>query len=124
MALDKSLSEDRPKAMSEDREQMLFIQWFRRTHPDVLIFHIPNGGYRRPSEAARLKAMGVVPGIPDLFIPAWHLFIEMKKEKGGIVSNAQKECIKHLQRVSYCVIIGTGFEDARLKTIDFIRTKS
>ena len=98
--------------LSEDREQMLFIQWFRRNHPNTLIFHIPNGGYRRPSEAARLKAMGVVPGIPDLFIPEWRLFIEMKRTKGGKLSDVQKSVIEYLQSVNYCVLLAHGNDEA------------
>lgn len=97
---------------SEDREQMLFVQWFKRNHIGEMIFHIPNGGKRMPSEAAKLKAMGVLAGVPDLFIPKYKLFIEMKRIKGGILSDKQKECINYLICADYHVIIATGFEDA------------
>jgi hypothetical protein len=30
--------------------------------------HVPNGGWRRPAEAAVLKAMGTTPGVPDLLL--------------------------------------------------------
>lgn len=103
------------KTPSEDREQMLFIQWFRRNYADIVIFHIPNGGYRRPSEAARLKAMGVTPGVPDLFIPKWHLFIEMKKSKGGKLSLDQNLMIAYLESVGYKCLVGYGFEDIKMK---------
>jgi hypothetical protein len=36
--------------------------------PDCFAFHCPNGGYRRPVEAALLKAMGVVAGVPYLLL--------------------------------------------------------
>ena len=103
---------NKEKICSENREQMLLIQWFKRNHPGILIFHIPNGGYRRPSEAAKLKAMGLTPGIPDLFIPEWRLFIEMKRTKGGKLSDDQISVIKHLQCVNYCVNIAHGHEQA------------
>ena len=32
----------------------------------VFAFHPANGGYRRPVEAARLKGLGVRPGVPDV----------------------------------------------------------
>jgi len=34
--------------------------------PDVLFFHCPNGEQRDPRTAAKLKAMGVLPGVSDL----------------------------------------------------------
>lgn len=38
-----------------------------------LCFHVPNGGGRSKAEAGILKAMGVVAGMPDLFVmgPSW-----------------------------------------------------
>lgn len=122
--MDLDITQNNNKESSEEREQMLVIQWFKRNHPNVLIFHIPNGGYRRPSEAARLKAMGVVPGVPDLFIPEWNLFIEMKKEKGGILSNVQKSVIKHLQCVNYSVNIAHGHKQAINQITNFLKDKS
>ena len=103
---------------SEDYEQMMFVQWFRRTYKDVLIFSIPLGGYRHPAVAAKLKVTGTVKGIPDLFIPEWSLWIEMKKTKGGKVSDEQKEMIKYLQSVEYHVIVGFGAEDAKAQILE------
>ena len=101
--------------MNEDREQMLFIQWFKRHNEGILIFHIPNGGKRSPAEGAKFKAMGVVAGVPDLFIPSLSLWIEMKKEIGGIVSKEQKAVHKHLESLGHTVIIGNGYLDAIMK---------
>lgn len=106
---------------SEDYEQMMLVQWFRRTHKDVLIFSIPLGGHRHPAVAAKLKATGTVPGIPDLFVPEWKLWIEMKKVKGGKISPEQQGMIDYLQSVGYCVIVGLGAEDARRKISQFIK---
>jgi hypothetical protein len=100
-------------AISEHLEQARVVMWFRQTYPDTLIFAIPNGGLRSKSSALKLKVEGVVPGIPDLFIPAWMTWIEMKKEKGGVLSKEQQLMIKYLQSVNYCVIVGHGAEDAK-----------
>lgn len=100
------------KPISEHLEQAHLVMWFRRTYPDTLIFAIPNGGMRSKSQAMKLKVEGVVPGIPDLFVPEWRLWIEMKKVKGGVVSKEQQAMIKYLQSVNYCVIVGHGAEDA------------
>ena len=98
---------------SEHQEQRTFVQWFRRAYPEVRIFAIPNGGARSPSVACKLKAEGVSRGVPDLFIPAWNLFIEMKRIKGGQLSDAQKDWIAYLKNIGYSVIIGKGFEGAK-----------
>lgn len=97
---------------SEDREQMLFVQWMKRTHPEHRIFAIPNGGRRSPSEAAKLKATGVSAGVPDLCIPSLMLFIEMKRVKGGTVSLEQKEWIEYLVSVGYTAEVAKGCEEA------------
>lgn len=34
------------------------------------MYHVPNGGKRSKSEAARFRAMGVKAGVPDIFLPA------------------------------------------------------
>jgi hypothetical protein len=98
---------------TEDHEQMMVVQWFRRTYPAVRIFSVPNGGHRHPAVAAKMKATGVVKGVPDLFVPAWRLWIEMKRVKGGSLSPEQKDWIKYLESVGFCCIVGKGADDAK-----------
>jgi hypothetical protein len=98
---------------SEHEEQREFVQWFRQTYPGTLIFAIPNGGARSPATASRLKAEGVVKGVPDLFVPAWELWIEMKRVKGGSTSLEQDMMHLYLRSVGYKVIVTKGFEDAK-----------
>ena len=102
---------------SEDQEQMYFVQWFRRTYPDVKIYSTPNGGHRHIAVAVKMKATGQSKGVPDLCIPAWRLYIEMKRVKGGRLSPDQIEWIKYLEKVGYSVIIGFGALDAQQKLI-------
>jgi hypothetical protein len=111
------------KAPSEHIEQSLLVQWFRRSYPNVLIFAIPNGGARSRATAGKLKVEGVVPGIPDLFVPEWKLWIEMKRTKGGIVSPEQLGMIEYLQSVGYCAIVGKGAEDAKAQILEFLNEK-
>lgn len=61
---------------------------------------------------AKLKAEGVKRGVPDLFIPAWHTWVEMKRKKGGSLKPEQKEMIERLRALNYTVIIGRGADDA------------
>lgn len=105
---------------SEHVEQREFVSWFRKTHPSILIFAIPNGGKRGHAEALRLKCDGVVPGVPDLFIPEWKLWVEMKIVKGGKVSPEQRDMMIHLSGIGYDCIVGHGFDDAKEKILRFI----
>lgn len=107
---------------SEHEEQVGVVNWIRRKFPEVVVFAIPNGDKRSISVAKRLKAEGVTPGVPDLFIPDWNLWIEMKKQKGGKLSAAQKDMIEHLQRIGHTVIVGYGAEDASSKIIEFLQS--
>lgn len=58
---------------TEAEEQATLFSWAamkRGKYPELdLLFHIPNGGSRGKAEAARFKAEGVKPGVPDLFLP-------------------------------------------------------
>lgn len=112
---------DKPK--SEHLEQAELVRDFRRAFPGVLIFAIPNGGWRTKTTALKLRVEGCVAGIPDLFIPAWNLWIEMKRAKGGTVSKEQKEQMAYLQSVGHSTIVGRGRDDAWLKIQEFIKNR-
>ncbi len=100
---------------TEHEEQRELVRWFRQTWPGVRIFAIPNGGARSKATAGRLKAEGVTCGVPDLFIPAWGLWVEMKRSKGGILSAEQKDWIAYLLNVNFGCIVGKGADDAKGK---------
>lgn len=97
---------------TEHAEQVTFVQWFEIQYPGVLIFAIPNGGFRHRGTAEKLKAEGVKRGIPDLFIPEWATWIEMKRQKGGRLPPDQKEKIEYLEGIGHTVIVAKGWEDA------------
>jgi hypothetical protein len=101
-----------PCIPSEAQEQAAFVQYVRIKHPDILIFAIPNGGSRNKAEASRMKAGGVVAGIPDLFVPKFRLWIEMKRRKGGTVSAKQKEIMHQLELVGYVCRVCRGADEA------------
>ena len=101
------------KVPTEHQEQVAFIQWFRRTYPDVRIFAIPNGEARSQSAGARLKAEGVSAGVPDLFIPAWNTWIEMKRSDGGRISPKQKDWWDYLSGIDHQVFVCAGADIAK-----------
>lgn len=105
---------------SEHQEQTGFVRWFRSRWPHVLIFAIPNGGKRSMSTAKNLKLEGVVPGVPDLFIPAWGIWIEMKRQKGGRLSADQEEMISYMESCGHHVIVGYGATDASDKLLSLL----
>ena len=97
---------------TEHEEQRKFVSWFRKTYPGVRIFAIPNGGARSKATAMKLVCEGVSAGVPDLFVPAWALWIEMKRQKGGSVSLEQKDWHQYLISIGHKVLIAKGFADA------------
>lgn len=108
---------------TEHLEQREFVQWFRQTYRGVRIFAIPNGGARRPSEAGRLKAEGVSKGVPDLFVPAWALWVEMKRTKGGVVSDEQRDWMEYLRSLGYECLVCRGAEEARSMVSEIAKTR-
>ena len=103
----------------EHDEQAALFQWWWRTPwaARILLFAIPNGGARDIITGARLKAEGVLAGVPDLFLacPAGEsngLFIEMKRQRGGKVSDKQFAVIQRLQNAGYSVVIAHGMQEA------------
>lgn len=111
------------KYPSESEEQIGFLQWFDAAFSGVRIFHIPNGGHRAMTVAKKLKAEGVKPGVPDLYIPAWKIWIEMKRQKGGKVSDDQMDWYDYLTGLGDTVIIGHGARDASEKLTAILKAR-
>jgi hypothetical protein len=88
-----------------------------------MMFAIPNGGERNKAVASRLKAEGVKPGVPDIFLPvarhgAAGLFIELKRIKSvdktkGVVSTAQTEWQTKLRGSGYWCATSYGWLEAK-----------
>lgn len=105
----------------EHAEQAALVKWYRAQYP----YHAwalaawPNGGWRNKITAAMLKAEGVQPGMPDLFLsipvaPYHGLYIEMKRRGGkGRVTEPQRVMQKKLAEVGYCVRVCRGFDEAK-----------
>ena len=82
-----------------------------------MAFAVPNGAKRSIITASILKREGVRRGVPDILLLSpsngFHgLAIEMKKEKGGVISPEQKEWLKNLQEEGYAAFVCKGAEDA------------
>ena len=97
--------------MSEHDSQVAFFRWAAHQGIPGLdqIHAIPNGGFRHPSVAAKLKAEGVKSGVPDVYWPLARgafigLAIEFKYADAG-PSKEQRERITRLQNDGWCVCV-------------------
>ena len=108
----------------EADEQTALFKWAAfntAKYPELnLMYAVPNGGSRNPIEAAHLKAQGVKPGVPDICLPVpsgrfTALYIELKRRKGGKVSEAQRGWIAALNRVGCRAVVCRGWDEARVE---------
>ena len=89
----------KPRSEPEHNLQVDCVQWFSLQYPSLRgrLFAVPNGGHRSKTEAARLKAEGVVAGVSDLILLKSNhqygaLLIEMKTTaRNSRQSDRQKE---------------------------------
>lgn len=101
----------------------MFLAIFEAKWPGVRILAIPNGGWRHPATAKRLRAEGVRPGVPDLFIPSWNVWVEIKRAKGGRVSQAQADWHEYLASIGHAVIVARGAIDGIKQVEEFYKKK-
>jgi hypothetical protein len=115
-------------AQLEHDEQKSLFQWVKYMtgkYPELdSLYAIPNGGKRDIITAARLKAEGVRPGVPDMCLPVarhgYHgLYIEMKI-KGGRLSDNQKDWISKLTAQGYMVKVCYGWQEASIEIHKYI----
>ena len=102
----------------EQRDVFTICERLRGKYPEIaLLYAVPNGGSRHPAEAARLKQQGVKAGVPDMCLPVarggYHgLYIELKRVKGGRVSEQQKQWLSALNGQGYKAVVCKGAEEA------------
>lgn len=95
----------------------------------ALLYHVPNGGSRNKIEAARLRAQGVKSGVPDLCLPVARggnhgLYIELKRQRGGRISEEQVRWIDGLLEQGYAAAICKGWQEAASVIIDYLQRKT
>lgn len=87
--------------MKEDFLQYKICQWLEEQN--IKYFHVPNGGKRSKSEAARMVSTGVKAGVPDLVLLLPYpdiIFIEIKTDKGTL-STQQKKWRHYITLLDY-----------------------
>jgi len=115
--------------------QRALFQWITLATPRIpqlaLAFHPANGGKRDAREAARLKGLGVRPGVPDVMIPAhrgWHIMdpklqriglaIELKAGKNQPTPE-QLQWLGRLSDMGWATYVCYSFDDARQAIADY-----
>jgi len=107
---------------TEHQHQVRFVDWCKFESPAAWrlkasqIYAIPNGGHRKPAVAAKLKAEGVVAGVPDLHLPIaagreHGLYIEMKRP-GERPTAAQLVRMTQLRKNGYRTVVAEGWRAA------------
>jgi hypothetical protein len=149
LAGDLSLADMKPetkkkRSYEESENQIALFSWWEMACKSYgiarcLMFAIPNGSAlgtgkedwqvrQRAIRGKRLKAEGLTPGVPDVFLavprrprPWSHgettkhysgLFVEMKTSK-GVVSPAQQQIIGYLLARDYKCAVARSFDEAR-----------
>lgn len=118
---------------TEDQEGKALVDWWSmacgkyRACPDDLA-HIPNGGDRHAVVGAKMKAQGTRRGMPDYLLTissARHpvLWIELKRRKGGRLSDHQKIQIARLRARGHAVCVCHGWESAKEAIEQHLRQK-
>jgi hypothetical protein len=102
------------RARPEDAIQRAVTQHYRqRAAAGVFMFAVPNGGYRRPVEAAIMKATGTVAGVPDtIWIKDGQTYALELKAEGGKPTPKQVETIAALQVAGTITGVAIGLNDA------------
>jgi hypothetical protein len=101
------------RRLEQDIQRAVVAHYRARTTRATYMFAVPNGGYRRPIEAAIMKATGVTPGIPDLIgIRDGRAFLLELKAEGGRLSDAQRLAHEELRAAGAEVATATGLDEA------------
>lgn len=113
----------------DDIQRALFAHIKVRACPGVFAFHPANGGKRSISEAVRFKAIGVVPGVPDIIlIRKGKVFgLELKRDKPkGRLSVPQISTQLAMREAGVTTSTAYGLDDAleQLTSWDLIRAES
>jgi hypothetical protein len=98
----------------EAQIQRAIVQHYRARAADgVFMFAVPNGGFRRPIEAAILKATGTVAGVPDtIWVKGGQVYALELKIAGGRPTEAQLATIAKMEAAGAFCCIADGLDRA------------
>ena len=121
------IKQSRVVVPTESAEQISLIKWFRSEFEHDIIYANANGGHRDIRTAVTLKAEGVLAGVSDCTI-LWRdgrtTWLEMKRIKGGVQSDAQKWFEQFVTARGDNYILALGFEDAKRQILEFLENNN
>jgi hypothetical protein len=108
------VSGGRHRRRPEDAIQRAVFQHLRaRAAPGVFAFHPANGGYRKPVEAAIMKGLGVVAGVPDaIVIHEGRCYALEIKAPGGRATPKQLAAVAAMEAAGVFTAIAEGLDRA------------
>lgn len=104
---------------TEHQEQAAVVEWLQ--YNNIVHFSCPNANNMSASNrtkairvASKMKKEGVVKGVSDLVILSYKkvLFLEMKRIKGSVTSDEQKEWMAKCLELGHDAIICKGADEA------------
>ena len=94
-------------------QRTVFQHLRARAAPGVFAFHVPNGGYRKPIEAAIMKGLGVVAGVPDVIIIKHGMTFALElKAEGGRTTAKQLATIATMKAAGAITNIAESLDQA------------
>jgi hypothetical protein len=94
-------------------QRAVFEQLAWRGAPGILAWHTPTGGYRSKIEARIFSGLGVIPGLPDVFVLQNGCLHGLElKAPGGRAGQVQAECHARLQAAGCKVAVAVGIDEA------------
>jgi hypothetical protein len=119
-------------ALNESKIQAAFHRWMQYQHPSVMAFAVPNGffaGKNGIAHAVRIKAEGMMSGIPDYWIIApsacgnyCGLVIEFKAGKNK-TSSSQSHYIEYLNANGFRACVCYSADEAIYEATAYFKNK-
>ena len=121
-----------PRSATESSEAKALVNWWKLAcrmygAPENALLHIPNEGKRSVVMGAKLKAEGMRPGTPDYFLalprpPHSGLWIELKRKKGGTLSDNQRDMLAMLEGQRYATDVCYGADQAITAIREYLKS--
>lgn len=116
--------------LKEKDEQSIFVKYCELKH--IPVVHVPNGvkiagGLKNKyAYINSLKTQGLKKGFPDIIVLAKNsknevLFMEFKREKGGVLSEEQKKWQFELRSMGYATCVVKGADEAIKRLHEYLR---